>query len=230
MDDERLGAEIERIWREAGPPPKEMLSAVVKAVAAVFHHWLEAPSFRAGFPHLLNRRVRMKEHAARLLDASATRPEQLAAVMNKIRPGRIKAALKGCNRSYEMTAETAAHMQAIMTASELADLIETALEEGRPNDTDWVDAFDALWRVEVEAPRTGRKYDKDERDFIVARKARKVLGQRTDPTNRLKLKRGPPANASPLKAEAAEPKRGATTFPPRLNPPCSRPGSSGRNQ
>jgi hypothetical protein len=201
MDDEEFPAEIERIWQETGPPPKEEVEALCKALAAQFAHWLEAPSFRAGFPHLLARRSRVVHTAARLLMRET--PETLVGVMNYIRPGRLTLWLKRRKLPFEMTSETAMDMQmaAFLTmnvgefddqVAELADLIEQALEEGRPNDTDWVDAFDALWRVEVEAPGTGRKYNRDEPDFKLARKARKALGQRTDPNDRRKLKRGRP--------------------------------------
>jgi len=204
MDDEEFSAEIERIWQETGPPPKEEVEAVHKALAAQFAHWLEAPSFRAGFPHLLGRRSRITHTAARLLTRET--PETLAGVMNKIRPGRLTVALRRRKLPYEVTTEAAERVQAAAMVAmmamnvtefddlvgELADLIECALEGGRPNDTDWVDAFDALWRVEVEAPGTGRKYNKDEPDFKLARKARKALGQRRDPNDRKRLKRGRP--------------------------------------
>jgi hypothetical protein len=201
MDDEQFSAEIERIWQETGPPPKEVVEAVHKALAAQFAHWLEAPSFRAGFPHLLGRRSRIMRTAARLLTRET--PETLAGVMNKIRPGRLTVALRRRKLPCEVTTKAAERVQAAAMMAmnvtefddlvrELADLIEEALVEGRPNDTDWVDAFDALWRVEVEAPRTSRKYNKDEPDFKLARKARKVLGQRIASNNPTKLKRGRP--------------------------------------
>jgi hypothetical protein len=114
--------------------------------------------------------------------------EPVLAVMNGIRSGRLTVELNRRKLLYDMTVRTAERMQAAMLmamnvtefddlVAELADLIEEALESGRPNDTDWVDAFDALWRAEVDAPRSGRTYNKDEPDFRLARKARCVLGQ-----------------------------------------------------
>jgi len=191
MDDEEISAEIERIWQETGPPPKEEVEAVHKALAAQFAHWLEAPSFRAGFPHLLGRRSRITHTAARLLTRET--PETLAGVMNKIRPGRLTVALRRRKLPYEVTTEAAERVQAAAMVAmmamnvtefddlvgELADLIECALEGGRPNDTDWVDAFDALWRVEVEAPGTGRKYNKDARPAQGPERPQKVEARPT---------------------------------------------------
>jgi hypothetical protein len=152
-------------------------AASAKDVATALDRWFEAPSFRAGFQHLLGRRARMEADVARLLDTSITTPETLAAVMNKIRPGWITASWKRRKLPCDMTTEYAKRIQATLTPSELADSIETALNDRCPNKTNMADAFDALWRVEVEAPRCGRVYDKDDPDIIAARKARKVLGQ-----------------------------------------------------
>jgi hypothetical protein len=67
-------------------------------------------------------------------------------------------------------------------ASELADLIEEALEWWRPDETDWVDVLDDLWRVEVKGykpPTTADDNTPDAKDDPVirnAQKARRVLG------------------------------------------------------
>jgi hypothetical protein len=144
---------------------------------------LEARTFREGFPHLLGGWSRMKAVAAQLLTEAT--PEQLAAAMNRIRPGRDKAALKRRNLPYEMTAEAARRMQATMTASELADLIESALEDGRPNESGknghghgcagYVDAFDALRQVEVEGYELPA--DKDNPVVRHVQKALRMLGR-----------------------------------------------------
>ena len=168
-------------------------------VVAWLRRLLEAPTFRDGFPHLLGRRARMERRAMQLT-TDAT-PEQFAHVMNRIRPGQYI--------RRKMTAAAAARMQEALkqapaapgltqeetAAAELADLMEAALEWGRPNETDWAGSFEALRFVEVEAPARGIKYDKDSPVFIKAREARRVLGQRTDPNDGTKLKRGRPAGS-----------------------------------
>jgi hypothetical protein len=145
--------------------------------------FLEGRRFREGFPHLLGDLSRRKAVAAQLLTEAT--PEQLADAMNRIRPGRDKAALQCRNLPYEMTAETAGRMQATMTASELADLIESALEYGRPNATGknghdhggagYVDAFVALRQVEVEGCELPA--DKDKPVVRLVQKALRMLGQ-----------------------------------------------------
>jgi hypothetical protein len=179
-------------------------------VVAWLRRLLEAQTFRDGFPHLLGRRARMERMATQLL-TDAT-PEQFAYVMNRIRPGQYI--------RRKMTAEAAARKQDALkqtptapgltqeetAAAELANLMEAVLEWGRPNETDWTSVFDALWRVDVEAPARGIKYDKDSLVFIKAREARRVLGQRTDPNDGTKLKRGRPAG-SKAKSEPGKAKR-----------------------
>jgi hypothetical protein len=157
-------------------------------VAVWFCRLLEAPSFRAGFPHLLGRRARMEGTAARLLAGPS---ETLAAVMHGIRPGRLTVELRTRRKlPCEVTVETAARMQATMTAVELADLIEQALKDQRPNETDWIDVFDDLWRVEVKGykpPSAAGKRTPDAKDDPVirnAQKARRVLGQARKPGRR----------------------------------------------
>ena len=168
-------------------------------VVAFLRRLLEAPSFRDGFPHLLGRRARMERMATQLL-TDAT-PEQFAHVMNGIRPGqyiRRKMPAEAAARIQEALKQTPAApglTQAETAAAELADLMEAVLEWGRPNETDWAGSFDALRFVEVEAPASGIKYDKDTPIFIKAREARRVLGQRTDQNDRSKLKRGRPAGS-----------------------------------
>lgn len=141
-----------------------------------FRRWLEAPSFRAGFPHLFGRRARMVQHVARLLTEAT--PEQFAAVMNGIRPGRITRELKRRNLPYEMTAEAAERMRGTMTVAEVADLIDFALEAGRPNDTKLADVLNDLWQVEVNRYKP-KKSGTEHEDPIIrgAQKARRFLGQ-----------------------------------------------------
>jgi hypothetical protein len=169
-------------------------------VVTLLRRLLEGPSFRDGFPHLLDRRSRMVRMATQLLEAT---PEQFARVMNGkgIRPGQyIK---------HKMTPEAAAQVQENLkrtpvaagltheetAAAELADLLELALELVRPNDTNWFEAFEALRWADVEARETGHRYDKHDLRFIKARKARRVLGQRLDSTDRTKLQRGRPTGS-----------------------------------
>jgi hypothetical protein len=175
-DGDDLGAEIERIWREAGPLPKE----AVEAFIAEFRRWLQAPSFQAGLPHLLLRSAeataRMEATAGEILRTYT--PERFAAFMNRIRPKQYV--------RCEMSVQRAEQLLGSLTASKLADMIDTALDM-TPTKLTWDKRLDALWRVEVDGPKTGMRLA--DHTVRTAQETRKLLGQ-SQPPGRPKGSRG----------------------------------------
>jgi hypothetical protein len=94
-------------------------------------------------------------------------PEKFADLMNRLRLGQY---IQG-----EMSVEKAEQLLGTLTACELADLIETAIE-WTPTKMTWDKRLDALWSVEAGGYKT--KTPNEDRTVRTAQETRKLLGQR----------------------------------------------------